>query len=31
MLSNGNIVYSRMDYAEEITPQKKVVWHFNPE
>ncbi len=31
MLSNGNIVYSRMDYAEEITPQKKVVWHFDPE
>ncbi len=30
MLSNGNILYSRMDYAEEITPDKKVVWHLNP-
>ncbi len=27
LLSNGNILFSRMGYAEEITPQKKVVWH----
>ena len=27
MLSNGNILYSRMSYAEEVTPDKKVVWH----
>ena len=29
MLSNGNILFSRMQYAEEITPQKKVAWHFD--
>jgi hypothetical protein len=28
MLSNGNIIFSRMSYAEEVTPQKKVVWHL---
>jgi len=26
MLSNGNILYSRMAYAAEVTPQKMVVW-----
>jgi hypothetical protein len=29
LLSNGNIVFSRMSYAEEVTPQKRVVWHFD--
>ncbi len=29
MLSNGNILFSRMGYAEEVTPQKKVVWHMD--
>jgi outer membrane protein assembly factor BamB len=29
MLSNGNILFSRMAYAEEITPQKQVVWHLD--
>jgi len=29
LLSNGNILFSRMQYAEEITPQKKVVWHLD--
>jgi hypothetical protein len=29
MLSNGNILFSRMAYAEEITPEKKVVWHLD--
>jgi outer membrane protein assembly factor BamB len=29
LLSNGNILFSRMAYAEEVTPQKKVVWHFD--
>ncbi len=29
LLSNGNILFSRMSYAEEITPQKKVVWHLD--
>ena len=28
LMSNGNILFSRMGYAEEITPQKKVVWHL---
>ena len=26
MLSNGNVLYTRMQYAEEVTPDKKVVW-----
>lgn len=29
MLSNGNVLYSHMTYAEEITPKKEVVWHFD--
>ena len=29
MLSNGNILFSRMSYAEEITPGKEVVWHLD--
>lgn len=29
MLSNGNILFSRMAYAAEITPQKKVVWRLD--
>ena len=29
MLSNGNILYSRMQYVEEITPDKKVVWRYD--
>lgn len=29
MLSNGNILFSRMEYVEEITPDKKVVWRFD--
>ncbi len=29
LLSNGHILFSRMQYAEEITPQKKVVWHLD--
>src|SRR5580658_5558849 len=29
MLSNGNILFSRMQYVEEITPDKKVVWRFD--
>ena len=28
MLSNGNIIFSRMSYAEEVTPRKQVVWHL---
>ena len=29
MLSNGNILFSRMSYAAEVTPQKKVVWRLD--
>jgi hypothetical protein len=29
MLSNGNILFSRMQYVEEITPDKKVVWRHD--
>jgi len=32
MLSNGNILFSRMQYVAEITPDKKIVWrHDAPE
>jgi len=30
MLSNGNILYSHMSYIEEVTPEKEVVWHYEP-
>jgi hypothetical protein len=29
MLSNGNILFSRMRSISEITPDKKVVWHYD--
>ena len=29
MLSNGNVLFSRMQYAEEVTPDKKVVWRHD--
>lgn len=29
MLSNGNILFSRMAYIAEITPEKKVVWRYD--
>ncbi len=29
MLSNGNILYSRMAYVAEITPDKQVVWRYD--
>jgi hypothetical protein len=29
MLSNGNILFSRMQYVAEITPQKEVVWRYD--
>ena len=29
MLSNGNILYTRMQYVAEITPDKKVVWRHD--
>jgi len=29
MLSNGNILFTRMQYFAEITPDKKVVWRYD--
>ncbi|HEX4263641.1 MAG TPA: hypothetical protein VH597_04825 [Verrucomicrobiae bacterium] len=29
MLSNGNILFTRMQYLAEITPAKKVVWRYD--
>jgi hypothetical protein len=29
MLSNGNILFTRMQYLAEITPDKKVVWRYD--
>jgi outer membrane protein assembly factor BamB len=29
LLTNGHILYSRMSFIEEVTPQKKVVWHYD--
>jgi hypothetical protein len=29
MLSNGNILFTRMQYVAEVTPNKKVVWRYD--
>jgi hypothetical protein len=29
LLSNGNILFSRMGWAAEVTPQKKIVWRMD--
>jgi hypothetical protein len=29
MLSNGNILFTRMQYVAEITPDKKLVWRYD--
>ena len=29
MLSNGNILFTRMQYIAEITPAKKIVWRYD--
>jgi hypothetical protein len=29
MLSNGNILFSRMQYVAEVTPDKQVVWRYD--
>jgi hypothetical protein len=29
MLSNGNILFTRMQYLAEITPDKKVIWRYD--
>lgn len=31
MKKNGNIVFSRMNWAGEVTPDKKLVWKYEPE
>jgi Mala s 1-like protein len=30
LLSNGHILFARQFHVEEITPQKEVVWHYDP-
>ena len=29
LLTNGHILYTRQNFIEEITPQKKIVWHYD--
>lgn len=29
MLSNGNVLFSRMQYVAEVTPDKKIVWRYD--
>lgn len=29
LLSNGNVLFARMSYAEEVTPSKHIVWHYD--
>jgi len=29
MLSNGNILFTRMQYVAEVTPDKKVIWRYD--
>jgi outer membrane protein assembly factor BamB len=29
LLSNGHILYTRQTFVEEVTPEKKVVWHYD--
>jgi hypothetical protein len=29
LLTNGHILYTRMSFLEEVTPQKKIVWHYD--
>jgi hypothetical protein len=29
MLSNGNILFSRMQYVAEVTPDKRIVWRYD--
>lgn len=30
MLSNGNILFTRLDYIAEVTPDKKEIWRYSP-
>jgi len=29
LMTNGHILYARQNFLEEVTPQKKVVWHYD--
>jgi hypothetical protein len=29
LMTNGHILYTRQSFIEEVTPQKKVVWHYD--
>jgi hypothetical protein len=29
MMTNGHVLFSRQGYAEEVTPQREVVWHYD--
>lgn len=29
MLSNGNVLFTRMEYIAEVTPEKKTVWRYD--
>jgi hypothetical protein len=29
LMTNGHILYTRMGFVEEVTPQKRVVWHYD--
>jgi hypothetical protein len=29
LMTNGNILYTRQNYVQEITPRKEVVWHLD--
>jgi hypothetical protein len=29
MLSNGNIVFTRMQYVAEVTPEKRIIWRYD--
>ena len=30
LMTNGNILFTRMHHVEEVTPQKKIVWRYDP-
>jgi hypothetical protein len=30
MLTNGHILFARQFHVEEVTPQREVVWHYDP-
>jgi len=29
LMTNGHVLFSRMSYVEEVTPERKVVWHYD--